>query len=387
VLKTNMRAVIAISLTGCINIQSGKGHDTGVVYRSDEGTEITFVDDCTEASNDAVDDASRIPRSSPTDPTELCDEDLDFYRIRITPGTWTSLSMWIDGSGHNGTDKSDLDLWELNRNDAPVDAELDRYDTDLDGMDIIWASAAHSPLERLAWFNPTDDPIERLVMVNGFDGAEASYTLSIHESPWNHDGECERGCNDLMLFPQAFDYSDGYVVTQWTHYSHTRRSVASRIQATTRAVSEAYPSTAPLGLGDMSQPDTDTPGLLEGVLRHPEGTHQHGNDIEVAYYQTGPNNLGREVCDNDGFFCTAPPSVLEPERTAVLIATLLADPAVQQIAVDPLIQEMVNEAAEVLSSAEADRLRLGMVSGDEWPKRYIHMRVSFEPEYSDPIED
>ena len=162
-----MRGVIALSLTGCINIESGKGPDTGVVYAPDGGTEIPFIDDCTEASNDVADDASGVPRSSPTDRTELCDDDLDFYRLEVGPGTWMSLSMWIDGSGHNGTDNSDLDLWELNRVDTPIDTQLDRYDTDLDGMDIIWSSAAHSPLERLAWFNPTSRYVSHIPAKSG----------------------------------------------------------------------------------------------------------------------------------------------------------------------------------------------------------------------------
>jgi hypothetical protein len=382
----NMRAFIAIALTGCINIESEKRHDTGVIHAVEDITETPFVDDCAEAENDVVADASGVPRATQTEGIELCDDDLDFYRIEITPGTWLSLSMLIDGSGHNGTDRTDLDLWEINRTDAPIDVSLDRYDTDLDDVDVIWSSAAHSPLERLAWFNPTDEVIDRLVMVNGFDGAEGSYTLSTHESEWS-SGDCDASCNDLMLFPQAFDEDDGYVLTQWTQYSHTRRAVAARIQATTRAVAEGYTGTAPLGLGDMSQHDADTPGLLEGVLRHPAGTHQDGNDIDVAYYQTGGNNLGRAVCENDGFFCTSPPSLLEPERTAFFIATLLADPKVTLVAVDPMIEDMVNEAAGVLPSADGERLRNGMVSGSEWPGRTTHMHIGFNPESSHPIED
>ena len=70
----------------------------------------------------------------------------------------------------------------------------------------------------------------------------------------------------------------------------------------------------------------------------------------------------------------------------MFIATLLADPAVRLVAVDPLIEDMVNEAAEALSSAEAERLRQGMVSGSEWPGRYVRMHISFEPVSSSPIE-
>ncbi len=382
-----MRGLIAIALTGCVNIEAGKGHDTGRVHTTGPDTDLPFVDDCTEESNDHATDASGVPGSSSTD-ISLCDDDVDFYQLEIAPGTWRSLTMLIDGSGHNGTDRSDLDLWELNRSDAPIDPALDRFDTPLDGLDVIWSSAAHSALERLAWFNPSDEIVQRVVMVNGFDGAEATYSLSTHESEWEDSGVCEgASCNDLMLFPQAFSESDGYVLTQWTQYSHARRAVAYRIQATTRAVAQAYTSTAPLGIGDMSQYDGDTPGVLESAPRHPDGSHQDGNDIDVAYYQTRGNNLGREVCENDGAFCTSAPDLLEPERTAFFISELLADPTVDLVAVDPMIAEAVNAAAESLSPEEAQRVRNGMVYGPDWPGRYVHMHISFSPESSQPIED
>ncbi len=379
-----MRWVAGIWAIGCVNIESGKGPDTGPL-RSIEEPDSAFVDDCTEARNDTPEQATVVGGLQTN--INLCERDEDFYEVSISPGEWLSLTMNIDGSGHNGTDQSDLDLWELNRPGDPVPPELDRYSADLDTYDVIWSSVAHDTLERLAWFNPTNTVQQRLVMVNGFDGATARYALSTTNTPWAPEVPCTQGCNELLLFPQAHDLSDGYVVTQWTQYSHVRRAVAYSIQKATAAVVQQMPNTSPLGLGDMSQYDAETPGLMEEVLRHAAGSHTHGNHIDVAYYQHSGDNLGRAVCENDGAFCTDIPDLLDAETTAIFANELLHDPMVEKIVMDPKIREAVISVADALGLEHASRLPTLIESGADWPRRYIFMDIEYVYADSEPIEE
>jgi len=380
-----MRLALLILVSGCINIESGKGADTGDLRSVNTGQLAPFTHDCSEASNDIPEHASIIDGDH--EGIDLCEQDVDFYVVDIQPGTWLSLTMHIEGSGHNGTDHTDLDLWEINRSDSPIDPALDRFDTDLDGYDVIWSSEAHSPLERLAWFNPSESVEQKLIMVNGFDGAVGEYTLEPRESDWSPNQACGDTCNDLMLFPQAFDSTDGYVVTQWTQYSHARRAVAYTIQRSTRHVRDVWGGIQPLGLGDMSQYNAETPGLLEGSLRHPTGSHEHGNDADLAYYQTGANNLGRAVCENDGFFCTEPPNVLDAEPTALLIATLLEATDVTHVVVDPMIREAILGSVDHLNNTQKTSLQTGLVASNDMPGRYVFMHVAFEEQSSLPVEN
>ena len=379
----HMKRFAPLLVTGCIHIELGKGHDTGSIAAV-EDVSNPFLNDCDEVNNDEPEAA--ILFEGAQENIDLCERDVDFYTVDIQPDTWLSLTMEINGSGHNGTDATDLDLWELNHPDNPIDVELDRFDTNLDGYDIIWASESHSSLERLAWFNISSSAQRKVVMVTGFDGAVSEYTLKTTESNWSPDRGCETDCDDLLLFPQAATIEDGYVVTQWTQYSHTRRAVAYHIQRASAHVRDVYGDIAPLGLGDMSQYDAAIPGLIENAPRHPEGRHEHGNEIDLAYYQTGFDNALREVCENDGAFCTDEPDRLDIGPTALLIATILEDDAVLRVVTDPLVREQLVHASNGLTPAQQNRLQNGIVSGNDWPGAYRGMHVQFATARSTPIE-
>ena len=106
-----MKWAVPLITIGCINVESGKGHDTGRSFSINETTD-SFLNDCGEPNNDEPQSANHFEGS--VDEIELCERDVDFYTIDVEPGMWMSLTMYIDGSGHNGTDTTDLDLWELN---------------------------------------------------------------------------------------------------------------------------------------------------------------------------------------------------------------------------------------------------------------------------------
>ena len=138
-----------------------------------------------------------------------------------------------------------------------------------------------------------------------------------------------------------------------------------------------------VGLLDMSQRDGDTPGRMRGQLRHPEGTHVNGNDIDIAYYQTGDDNLGRPVCVNDNYFCTADPILLDDERSAYFIVQLFDSPLTRVIGVDTLIAPRLQAAlpgledAGLITSTQRSRFNQKLAYGDGWPFHHHHMHLSW----------
>jgi hypothetical protein len=340
-----------------------------------------FVFDCDEDMNDSLEDAAGIINDNRQtyENVRLCAGDRDYYRVDVPAGKWLSVEITIDGSGNNFNDSSDLDLWEVDSNDEE-----------------IWWSATEHHRERLAWFNPTEHDESHFLLVKGYDSAEADYDIEVRRSKYHEGADCndayedddpddEDGpCNRIMQFPQANSDDDGYRVSHWPAYSNLRREVSYLVRYAAAATRAAYPDTNPLGLLDMSEDDGDTPGRMENQLRHPEGTHVQGNDIDLAYYQTGDDNLGRSVCPEDGYFCTSEPDILDAERTVFFMSKLAESQHLRVIGVDPMIAEALKEAANEMhddgkidSSARSYFFNGSMAYGDGWPFHQHHMHFSW----------
>jgi hypothetical protein len=272
----------------------------------------------------------------------------------------------------------------------PTPSHLDMV---YDDEDAVWTSATSAQLERLAWYNPSSEPILKYVQVDGHKKSETTYSLEFTVSEFHDTHDCddlfedtteEGPCNRIMQFPQSNDMADGYVVSHEARYSNLRREVIYLVRYAAAATEAQFDNTNPIGLLDMSQADGDTPGRVDGQLRHPEGTHVYGNDIDVAYYQTGDDNLGRSVCQNDGYFCTAEPNILDARRTAFFISRLLDSKRVRVIGVDTMIRTMILDAADELEDEgilqtgarfTIDRF-LGYGSG--WPFHQHHLHLSWD---------
>ncbi|HJN76605.1 MAG TPA: hypothetical protein QGF58_21930 [Myxococcota bacterium] len=349
------------------------------------------TDDCTAALDNDLGQAQAILGADGTRHTGLwiCEGDIDVYAIAVPPMSWLAFEVQIGGSGHNPTDKTDLDLWELDDPQSPLDDALRTTDEE----DIVWYSASAQPYERLAWYNDSQEPALHYIAVDGYHKAVAAYDISVTVDDFHDDLDCdglyedtsESGpCNRILQFPQANSVDEGYVVSHEAHYSNLRREVAYVVRHAAAEVQLAWPDTMPLGLMDMSQTDGDTPGRDEGTLRHPEGTHVYGNDIDIAYYQTGSDNLGRAVCTNNGYFCTSDPSILDTEKTAYFMAMLLDSKKVRVIGVDPLIAEQVLDATDdlvdagTLTSGQKNKIRNHLAYGDGWPFHHHHMHFSWD---------
>ena len=367
---------------------------------ADENPLPEWVDDCDEALNDAIDLPAGLESLDGKiyEGIQLCKDDLDFYRIDVPPHTWVSVEVLIDGSGAGGTD---LDLFEVKAVEASGTNYLDLVNDVSDTENLVWASATEQPYERLAWANTATIPQTHYLALDGYQGAAANYSIQIQTSEWHDDLDCdtrfedtsEAGpCNRIMQFPQARSIEDGYIVSHWPHYSNLRREVAYLVRWAAMETSATFEDTLPIALLDMGQRDGDTPGRMQGQLRHPEGTHVHGNDIDIAYYQTGPDNFGRPVCpSNNGYFCTGEATLLDARRTAFFMVRLMESPYLRVIGVDPEVAYDVRDAAQdlksegLLSDAELSRLSSRMAYGDGWPFHHHHMHFSWswESGYSD----
>ena len=303
----------------------------------------------------------------------LCDGDVDYYAVDIPEGRWLSVELTIGEAGE------DLDLLELN-----------------DEGEQIWGSmTAGQPYERLAFYNPGPDVQRRWLKVDGDGSAASDYTLLIRRSLF-HDGlECdpffpdeevddeEGSCNRIMQFPKENVLEDGYFVEHEPHYSNLRREVIYLVREAALRTYNAFPDTNPIATLDMSERDGDTPGRMRGQLRHPEGTHVEGNDIDIAYFQTGEDNAGRPVCPHDNYFCTDDPILLDARRSAYFMVQLFDNPLTRVIGVDPMIRtallaeldDLVDD--ELITNAQRSSFNYKLAYGDGWPFHQHHMHFSW----------
>ena len=110
----------------------------------------------------------------------------------------------------------------------------------------------------------------------------------------------------------------------------------------------------PIGLIDMSEENGDIPGTSVGSAGHPNGTHEDGQDIDVAYYQVNTSdNRARPICDHyeagsEAHHCTAPPHLLDPWREALFLGALFEHPRMRVIGCDGQAGTMIIGAMENL---------------------------------------
>ncbi len=283
----------------------------------------------------------------------------------------------IDGAGEGQTD---LDLYEVDGDD-----------------EVVWGSASSQPFERIAWFNPDDEPMSRFVRVEGYAGARADYDILLRVDRYHEEMDCDDAypdedaddesgpCNRIMQFPQSSNDDEGYFVEHQAHYSNLRREVQYLVRYAAWRVAEQFGDTEPLGLLDMSQWDGDTPGRMEGSLRHPEGTHVDGNDIDIAYYSLSEGNGGKIVCPSyTQYFCTGPATDLDVDRTTFFMAALVENMNVRVMGVDPEVFDLVAprayemELEGLITREQRQRVQGLMAYGDTWPFHHHHIHLSWQ---------
>jgi hypothetical protein len=171
-------------------------------------------------------------------------------------------------------------------------------------------------------------------------------------------------CTELLPFDP--DTGPGYLdalmyLETWDNQfrSYVRRDVMQLVKYATAKVQCKtadwdYGNFAPLGLGDMSEADGAMPGTSIGAPAHPPGTHENGNDIDIAYYQLyATDNLPRPVGvhylgETDVYHCVEEPYALDRWRTALFVSYLSEHPHVRVIGVDGQVGLVLEEALDEL---------------------------------------
>lgn len=177
--------------------------------------------------------------------------------------------------------------------------------------------------------------------------------------------DCVVGCAELVRFTPArgigwFDDALAGERSDEASTSYVRRDLMMLVQHATAAIA-CTTGARPLGLGDMSDRDGDTPGAAAGRPRHPWATHLHGASIDLAYYQLGtPDNRVRAICPHviggvDQRHCTGPPTTLDARRTALLVGALFESPRVRVIGVDGTVGPIVEAQIRALCADHAIR--------------------------------
>jgi hypothetical protein len=186
-----------------------------------------------------------------------------------------------------------------------------------------------------------------------------------------------------------------------------RRNVLMIIRHAIHSVQEAFPGTAPLGIGDISMPDGTTPS------GHPNGTHYYGTNIDVAYYikpefhgEYG-NMCYRHICCEAAMtdwscvehsnryspdYGTCIPGsesthIVDIPRTAMFIAKVAGSGHLRVIGVEAKIEAELDSALTdlvsqgLITAAEKSAAQAHMATANDhgsWIWHFNHMHASFE---------
>lgn len=329
---------------------------------AEEASSNPLNDDCTEGRNDEPATATGVPAEDgfSADGLQICAGDLDYFSMTVEPGT--------------------LAYFEISFAEE-VDLMLDLYDENGKKMD---AADSGLPYERVALLTPQDEePHTYTLRVKGYQGSTGDYSLHVRTFPYEDGLTCEDDCLRILQFP-APHADEGYLFDTWAEFRNARRELVQIIRYAIDRTYKRYPGTQKLGLIDMSERDGSTPGTAYDDLRHPHGTHIQGNDIDIAYFQTTPDNHARPVCENDGYFCTSETNTMDAEITAYFMAQIYASNRLRVIGVDTTLADDLQAAADALLAEGAinatqhakfdDRLAWG----EGWPFHHHHMHVSLK---------
>jgi hypothetical protein len=219
-------------------------------------------------------------------------------------------------------------------------------------------------------------------------------------------GDAEH-CSELLPFdpdmgPGYLDYPLNGETWEDQYRSYTRRDLMMLVKyaaakAECKTADWDYWNFAPLGLGDMSEADGNIPGTSIGYPGHPPGTHEYGNDIDIAYFQLyATDNFLRPICSSyDSYFdtghCVEPPYALDRWRTALFISYISEHPLVRIIYVDwlvgPILDDTLDEMVSLGWIDAEHRAAISLVyyvegeEEEEYLFHHHHLHISMNPFY------
>jgi hypothetical protein len=208
--------------------------------------------------------------------------------------------------------------------------------------------------------------------------SDLSVVIKCSDLPPRDCDEDDSTCSEMVFFePTSGPGYNNYPINweSWDNQfrSYLRRDLRTLIKyASARVACETtgweYWAFEPIGLGDMSEADGGIPGTSVGDPGHIMGTHEDGNDIDVAYFQQDipgvsmalenllygiEGHLLHSMCKNtrfgtDVYHCIEPSRILDPWRTALFIAYVAESPYTRVIGVDGQIGPVLDDALDQL---------------------------------------
>jgi hypothetical protein len=323
---------------------------------------------------------------------QLCEDDTDWYVVNIPEGHLGTVGV----SFHHAMGDLDLLLYD------PFGQFLgSRLPHETYGETL---RSHENNYEFLSIMN-LNGPAVGYYKVQGWNGAQNTYSLEVETTPWQDDLHCTdhfdfdacRGYDgtaegELLQVPVPSPNDpyvpNGYVLDSLASYRWLRRETMMLIRYAIHEVQQRFADTQPLGLIDMSDKHSLTPGVDVGSPRHPETTHDQGGNVDIAYYQTDGDSVAESVCgpngsDHDGYYCTSVDNhIMDVPRTTYFMAMLAKHSRLRAIGIDPLLAPMILTEAEALRDAGeisetvyanlTDRLAYGQ----GWPFHHHHMHLS-----------
>ena len=329
-----------------------------------EAAKSGLTNDCSEEKNNSEAEATEVPAEDGFSESglDLCEFDYDYYSVTVEPGTLAYVEITFDG------EESDL--------------MLDLYDDNGKEMDAADSGLSY---ERVGIHTPASHPsaMTYTLRVRGYHNSTGEYGIAVRTFPYEDGLVCQDDCYRIMQFP-APHADEQYLFDSASEYRNARRELIMLVRYAVDQTYKRYPGTKYLGLIDMSERDGSTPGTAYGDLRHPEGTHIQGNDMDLAYFQTSPDNHARPVCANDGYFCTTDVNSMDAEMTAYFFAKLYESPRIRVIGVDTKLADDLIVAADALLAegaiTESERIKFEdrMAYGEGWPFHHHHFHLSLK---------
>lgn len=223
------------------------------------------------------------------------------------------------------------------------------------------------------------------------------------------DWRCtDADCTELVQMPGPFIPAPaaeaqkyGYILGGEPKYSFVRKDLSKLLAWAVCEVRSKFPSVTPIEIWDMSQKDGKTPGTDVGGLRHPQGTHVAGHDIDIAYYQTDGVNDIQIVCGdgsdlnwneepggkyNDGYFCTTKQNIVDWGPQVWFFARLLEYDKARIFGIDQMLVDNLGaklkalhdqgEISDKIFQRFNDTIAWGAAGG--WAFHFHHTHLSFE---------
>jgi hypothetical protein len=208
------------------------------------------------------------------------------------------------------------------------------------------------------------------------------------------------GVPTLLQFPlhDATDpyIGDGFRLQSPANYRWIRLELLMLVRDALHRTQQQFPGTRPLGVGDICQRDTITPGYDIGQPRHPEFTHDQGGNIDLAYFSTLadqgtiPFNQLRSICNaagggTDGFYCSpgsAATHVVDLPRQVYFMAQLYSSPRMRVAGVDREIAPLLRIEADrqlaigLITQSQRNAFYSTLGFGDGWQFMFNFIHVS-----------